>query len=255
MREQQKYIVCCHTSVQTGWITMKKLLATVLVLSIVVGLIGCSAASAPTVQPAPTEQTSAPASVPAQTETPAPTAQPGEQNNYAQLNSFIELINSFSDAPELDSDAEYDVYYKDLFDQWRAGEAFPFIIEDASGALVIDDHSPEFTGGWQDSTSQRATMDITSDRGIYYNIEINWGSSAMENTVWHFTGTYDSKRNGIVYSSGQRIEETYLEEGEEPKTEIVYEDGSGLISLKDGKLYWQDDKEDVGAECVFEKIG
>ena len=38
--------------------------------------------------------------------------------------SFIELINSFSDAPELDSDAEYDVYYKDLFDQWRAGEAF-----------------------------------------------------------------------------------------------------------------------------------
>ena len=58
MREQQKYIVCCHTSVQTGWITMKKLLATVLVLSIVVGLIGCSAASAPTVQPAPTEQTS-----------------------------------------------------------------------------------------------------------------------------------------------------------------------------------------------------
>ena len=119
-----------------------------------------------------------------------------------QLDSFIELINSFSDAPELDSDAEYDVYYKDLFDQWRAGEAFPFIIEDASGALVIDDHSPEFTGGWQDSTSQRATMDITSDRGIYYNIEINWGSSAMENTVCHFTGTYDSKRNGIVYSSG-----------------------------------------------------
>ena len=99
-------------------------------------------------------------------------------------------------------------------------------------------------------------MDITSDRGIYYNIEINWGSSAMENIPsGTLPGTSDSKRNGIVYSSGQRIEETYLEEGEEPKTEIVYEDGSGLIGLKDGKLYWQDDQEDVGAECVFEKIG
>ena len=108
----------------------------------------------------------------------------------------------------------------------------------------------EFLGTWQDTVSQRCGMKIQID-GTKYVIEINWGSSARENTRWSFTGQYDSARGGIAYT-GQRVEEVYPEEGKVEET-VVYENGTGLLYLKEGLLYWTDDVEDMGAQCVFEK--
>lgn len=113
-------------------------------------------------------------------------------------------------------------------------------------------HADAFAGQWQDSVSQRAGMEITFEDGTY-EIEINWGSSARENTRWNFQGTYDEKRGGIAYTSGQRVEETYPEAGAR-RMQIVYQDGTGLFKLKEGKLYWQDEKENAGAESVFVKV-
>lgn len=227
---------------------MRRLYFVLIALLLCFAMFGCAvqtSADAPSQTP--------PVGTAAESEQPnAQQTEPAEKKEYAQLDAFIALINSFSDAPQLDSDEEYDAYYKDLFDQWKAGKAFANIIEDASGNLLIDDHSAEFSGSWIDSTSQRAVMDIQSD-GVYYNIEINWGSSAFENTKWLFTGMYDAARGGIVYASGQRIEEVYTAEGVDPKQTFVYEDGTGFFEWKDGKIYWTDEKENMGAEMVFEK--
>ena len=172
------------------------------------------------------------------------------ENDYELLPEFIELICSFSDPPDLEGE-ELDTYFKEQFDAWKRGEGFNFIIIDETGHLVIENHSAEYCGEWGDIYSQRCYMSIQSD-GIYYQIDINWSSSAWENTHWLFWGTYDSTLGGIVYS-GSRIEEYYLETGEVQET-YAYTDGTGLIYMgDDGMLYWVDDIENQGADCIFEK--
>lgn len=110
-----------------------------------------------------------------------------------------------------------------------------------------------FYGDWHDTYSQRCGMSIYLVNDLYYDIEINWGSSAWDNTHWVFSGEYDAAKGGIVYTDGCRYEEHYSDGGNKEQNE-VYSDGSGLIYLKNGKLYWNDDKENAGKDCVFEKV-
>ena len=110
-----------------------------------------------------------------------------------------------------------------------------------------------FYGDWYDTFSQRCGMSIYLVNDLYYDIVIDWGDSAWDNTHWDFTGEYDASKGGIVYSDGYRYDEHYSKNGGSPERTEVYHDGSGLIYLKDGKLYWIDDKENMGANCIFEK--
>lgn len=174
-----------------------------------------------------------------------------QENDYALLEEFIALISSFGDPPDFEGD-ELTEYLKGEFDLWRRGEGYKNIITDASGHLVIPDHTAEYAGTWWDTYSQRCSMVISSYDGIYYNIDINWGSSAWENTHWSFSGTYDETAGGIHYY-GSRIEECYSEDGEMQET-YAYYDGEGLIWSGDtGMLYWDDYKEQQGRDCAFEK--
>lgn len=112
--------------------------------------------------------------------------------------------------------------------------------------------SAEYVGTWQDTYSQRCYMEISSSDGIQYYIDINWGSSAQENTHWSLWGMYDEVMGGIYYN-GSKIEEYYPEGGEMQET-IVYSDGAGLIWMgDDGMLYWDDHVEEQGRDCSFEK--
>lgn len=178
---------------------------------------------------------------------------PNYENDYALLDEFISLICSYSDPPELEGD-ELTEYFKHEFDIWRRGEGYTNITTDANGHLVMSNHAAEYTGTWQDTYSQRCYMEIGSYDGIYYNIDINWASSAQENTHWSLCGMYDEIMGGIHYN-GSRIEEYYPEEGEMQET-YVYSDGEGLIWIGDnGMLYWDDYIEQQGTDCSFEKSG
>lgn len=170
-----------------------------------------------------------------------------EKDDYIYLQEFIDLVTTFSNPPEF-ADSEY---YKQEYDLWKSGEAYNYITLDKSGHLTIEDHSAEFVGDWYDTYSQRCGMSIDSD-GVNYYIEIDWGSSAQDNTHWSFAGTYDSDINGIIYR-GSCVEEHYLDSGAIQKT-TIYTDGIGTIYRgDDGILYWEDDEEHVGDICSFER--
>lgn len=172
-------------------------------------------------------------------------------NDYALLEEFISLICSYSDPPEL-SGNELTEYFKREFDTWRRGEGYTNITTDINGHLIIPDHTAEYAGTWWDTYSQRCHMEISSSDGIYYSIDINWGSSAWENTHWSFFGIYDENAGGIHYF-GSKIEEYYSEDGDMQET-YIYSDGEGLIWLGDnGVLYWDDYIGQEGADCSFEK--
>lgn len=176
-----------------------------------------------------------------------------DEDENISLEEFITLICSYSDPPDLEGDALQE-YFKKEFDSWAAGESYTNITTDADGHLIIPDHTAEYAGMWQDVNSQRCSMEISSSDGIYYGIDINWGSSAWDNTHWSFGGTYDEMAGGIHYY-GSRIEEYYPDDGDMQET-YAYTDGEGLIWIgDDSMLYWDDYMEQEGAGCAFEKSG
>ena len=173
------------------------------------------------------------------------------ENNYELLDEFISLICSYSDPPDLEGEELTD-YFKSEFDSWLNGEGYINITTDADGHLVIPDHTDEYVGNWWDTYSQRCNMEISSYDGINYEIDINWGSSAWDNTHWAFYGIYDELEGGIYYY-GSRIEEHYSDDGELEET-YVYSNGEGLLWIgDDGILYWDDYIEQQGTDCSFER--
>ena len=172
-----------------------------------------------------------------------------QENEDPLLEEFIALVCSYADPPDLENDALRE-YFQEEYDNWASGESYRNIIVGSDGHLIIPDHTAEYAGTWWDEYSQRCYMEIRCDDGINYSIDINWGSSAWENTHWSFYGTYDEVDGGIHYY-GSRIEEVYSEGGEVQET-YSYTDGEGLIWLgDDGMLYWEDYTEQQGEDCVF----
>ena len=173
-------------------------------------------------------------------------------DKYALLEEFISLICSYSDPPDLEGE-ELEDYFKGEFDLWLNGEGYTNITTDADGHLVIPNHTVDYVGEWWDTYSQRCYMEIDSYDGIYYNIDINWGSGAWDNTHWSLYGTYDEVIGGIHYY-GNRIEEYYPDDGEMQET-YVYTNGEGLVWIgDDGMLYWDDYIEKQGIDCSFERL-
>lgn len=119
---------------------------------------------------------------------------------------------------------------------------------------VVPPEDFELAGEYQDETSQRAMMTITPEGEDHYQIEISWGSSATEMTVWTFEGDFDYAGGLLSYKDARKVIDSFNEnEGE--KEEVLYEDGTGALMYYDEGLHWQDDKEDAGKECHFVKTG
>ncbi len=118
---------------------------------------------------------------------------------------------------------------------------------------VVPPEGFELEGSWQDENSQRAMMDIKKTGAKdEYEVLISWGSSATESTSWQFTGTFDREGGFLYYKNCVKTNLTFDENDKETaKTE--YKDGEGAISYLNGKLKWQDKKEDAGKDCLFVK--
>lgn len=101
-------------------------------------------------------------------------------------------------------------------------------------------------GTWWDTDSQRCHLTIETINDETVRIEINWSSSASENTRWIITAKWDSYFGLLRYEEGirQNINDT--------GTSIVYDDGSGFFYINSGKLYWVDYRESAGFNCAFE---
>lgn len=128
---------------------------------------------------------------------------------------------------------------------------------DDSGEAFVQQETVEeatenpFLGQWQ-TEDGTVCLDIwVDDSGISYG-SISREESADAVTFWDFSGTV--VKNVFVY---QNAAKTYTEYDDEGMTEdqVLYTDGSGSITYKDGDLYWKDDKEDAGAEYIFTYVG
>lgn len=119
----------------------------------------------------------------------------------------------------------------------------------------------DISGSWQDTWSQRCTMDITSEGDSYYSFDIIWSQSASEYDEWTFSGYYDSETESLQYYDGMwytRGEYDY-ENGVSGDT-INLDSMEGTVWLHDGRLYWNDftsvenDWDFGSSNMCFEKI-
>lgn len=124
--------------------------------------------------------------------------------------------------------------------------------ETSENTTNTEEHVSEYVGDWIDTTSERCNMTIECDDGETYYIDINWSSSATENTHWELEAEYDEEENGLWYS-GSCCNETYLDNGE-VQEDYVYSNGQGFMFIGDDScLHWDDYEEDAGSDCVFQR--
>lgn len=109
----------------------------------------------------------------------------------------------------------------------------------------------EYLGTWQDTWSQRATMEIGKNNG-YYEIVIKWPSGANETTVWMMWGV-DGEGGSIFCDYSEKTIKYYDEYGNSD-VYSVYMGGQATLYIYDGYLYWEDHMEDAGSNCCFEKV-
>ena len=86
-------------------------------------------------------------------------------------------------------------------------------------------------------------------------IEVNWGSSAWQTAEWKMSGKFDPETLTVAYNDCTKKELEFNEDGEVEKETVVYTDGKGTITFKEGEkpsLTWQDDQENAAEDLVFE---
>ncbi len=109
-----------------------------------------------------------------------------------------------------------------------------------------------FVGTWWDLDSQRCNMEITRFENCY-DIAINWSNSASDGYTWYYWGTYDPELGVIACNAGSKFYSCTLENGETGSVS-EYTDGTATLWIgADGYLYWDDDVENAGETCYFEK--
>lgn len=119
----------------------------------------------------------------------------------------------------------------------------------------MDEKYNALMGDYQDSVSQRATMQITpNEDGEGVLIMVHWSSSATQATEWIMTGKI--YEDGLLsYKDCLKMDVTVSDKGEVTDTQIGYTDGEGFFSpTEDGKLLWNGAADAECTECLFEKL-
>jgi len=133
-------------------------------------------------------------------------------------------------------------------------ESFGYIAEEMASYTLEDvDLSAYYealVGDYNDSFSQRAYASVSLNEDGYLDIQVSWGSSAFEVSVWTMTGRYEFGK--VIYYDGARNDLVTDEEGNDTST-TVYEYAGGYFEVKDGKLLWTGAEEESCRECCFEK--
>lgn len=122
--------------------------------------------------------------------------------------------------------------------------------QDEAGVQYMDPGA--ITGAYQDRVSQRAVMDIVyNENEKYYEVKIEWGSSAKEYTQWVMTAYDDGDTQKLTYQDCS-CDDITTEENGSFDSKNVYTNGSGELTINDdGTVTWLDDN---GEEHIFEKM-
>lgn len=125
---------------------------------------------------------------------------------------------------------------------------------------VTPAESTDYSGDYQDRVSQRAVMTVAQD-GEKLSLEITWGSSAFETSVWTMSGTLSEDGTRVDYTDGKLTTTSYGEPGEaagEEKTPVeelvIYENGTGHFDIADGVFTWTSDNDTFAQAPEFEQM-
>ena len=94
----------------------------------------------------------------------------------------------------------------------------------------------------------RATATVTCEGTDSARIEIDWGSSYAERTVWVIVGKLDLDTLTVSYTGAVKKNQVWDENGLVSE-DVIYEDGTGTIRFSEGTSFtWHEDQSEYGDE-------
>lgn len=124
---------------------------------------------------------------------------------------------------------------------------------DTSSSFETDVSLVDYIGEWGDTVSQRCFMTIEAIDDTSCSIQINWSSDSSSETQWNMTGYLDKQTGFLEYQDCICYSTIFIDEEEWVEAENYWE-GTGSFFFSDGYMNWQDDMEQIGDRCLFEKI-
>ncbi len=120
--------------------------------------------------------------------------------------------------------------------------------QDNAGPAVPDEYKGAWAGG-------RAVIDLIRKDSGYIGM-IRWGGGYDTQAEWKYTLSYDAGNNCLTDNgTGTKSTVKYGDNGVEISRTAEYMDGTARFSINDeGKLIWEDGKEDAGHDMQFEKM-
>ena len=154
---------------------------------------------------------------------------------------------------EVHGDEEIALYQASFADDTKASA----VVQDWYEALVADrdmrelGYTPDsLLGNWTEKNAGRGTIAISKSADGQYEVQINWGSSATEMSVWTMTAR-PAASNMLHYENCRFVVLTLREDGPETE-ELQYENGTGTFTLlSTNEIQWQDNTGHAADDCLF----
>ncbi len=108
-------------------------------------------------------------------------------------------------------------------------------------------------GQWK--ASDDFYCDIWRDGDGVFHADVTLTEGDNKVSFWECSGNWMDGENGFTYHDGQRIRYDYAAKESKDEKEILYEEGSGLFYLRNGVLFWNDEKENVADGKSFSYVG
>ena len=125
-------------------------------------------------------------------------------------------------------------------------------VETYIGSASSQSGGDKFLGDWADYVGQRCFLTVSSSSSGTYTIYLHWSSGASYNTEWSAVGTYNAANDCINYTSCKSWN-TITDDDGHATEDINYTDGTGKLYFSGSDLCWQDNKENTGSRCRFER--
>lgn len=97
-------------------------------------------------------------------------------------------------------------------------------------------------------------MEISLPKGNAMDVLVMWPQSLAARYFWQFTVRPEADGKTLSYTGARHWhEQVMVPEGEAPKQDVKYEDGSGALRIEGDTLLWDERKEGICKECRFRK--
>lgn len=108
---------------------------------------------------------------------------------------------------------------------------------------------------WQERAGARPFfMEISLPKGNAMDVLVMWPQSLAARYFWQFTVRPEADGKTLSYTGARHWhEQVMVPEGEAPKQDVKYEDGSGALRIEGDTLLWDERKEGICKECRFRR--